>query len=108
MAPRAGRGRPAAQTPAARRPGPPGHRGKSGDLAQRRGEPAPRAKPPALGRQALAARAAAVGDDLAAADRGHARPEAMPTLTNQLAGLISAFHNATPSNTSPRALPPGA
>ena len=49
----------------------------------------------------LAARTAAVGDDLAAAHRGHPRPEAVTTLTDQLAGLISAFHDATPSNTRP-------
>src|SRR5690349_21704518 len=37
--------------------------------------------PAGLSRQALAAGAATVGDDLAAAHRGHARPEAVPTLT---------------------------
>src|SRR6185437_5652396 len=83
-------------------------RRKSRRFGRRPGRTGATGRAPALGRQALAARAAAVGDDLAAADRGHARPEAMPTLTNQLAGLIGAFHNATPSNTRPRALPPGA
>src|SRR3954471_16223000 len=61
-----------------------------------------------LGRQALAARAAAVGDDLAAADGCHPRPEAMPTLANQLARLVGAFHDATPSNTRPPRFRPGA
>src|SRR5262249_30446266 len=54
-----------------------------------------------LGRQALAARAAAIGDDLAATHRRHAGPEAVPPLADQLARLISAFHDATPVNTRP-------
>src|SRR5260370_29464512 len=54
-----------------------------------------------LGRQALAARAAAIGDDLAATDCRHAGPEAVPPLADQLARLIRAFHDATPSNTRP-------
>jgi hypothetical protein len=51
-----------------------------------------------LGRQALAALAAAIGDDAASADGRHAGAEAVAAGANQLAGLISAFHGTNSEN----------
>src|SRR5437899_182394 len=51
--------------------------------------------------RALAARAPAIGDDLAATHRRHTGPEAVPPFADQLARLIGAFHDATPLNTRP-------
>jgi hypothetical protein len=45
-----------------------------------------------LGRQALAAFRAARGQHPTPAGSGHSRTEAMPTLANKLAGLVSALH----------------
>src|SRR6266851_881118 len=66
------------------------------------------ARPPKSSRKPLAARPATAGDDLAAADRCHPGPEAVPALAHQLARLIGAFHYATPSNTIPPRVATGA
>jgi hypothetical protein len=44
-----------------------------------------------LRRKLLAALGAAIRKHFAAADRGHARPKAMATLTDQLRGLVGAL-----------------
>ena len=49
-----------------------------------------------LRREALAAAGAAGGDDVAAADRLHARPETMAALADELAWLIGSFHCRSP------------
>ena len=52
----------------------------------------PRAQPTGLGRQALAALRAARGQHPTPASGRHSRTEAMPTLADQSAGLVSALH----------------
>src|SRR5580704_9602153 len=68
-------------------------RRKSRRLGRRPGRAGAKEKAEKLGRQALAARSATAGDDLAATHRCHAGPEAVPPLADQLAGLIRAFHD---------------
>jgi len=50
----------------------------------------------ALGREALAALGAAAGQNIAAADGGHARPEAVTALTDELGRLESTLHVVSP------------
>jgi len=50
----------------------------------------------ALGREALAALGAAAGQNIAAADGGHTRAEAMAALANELGRLESTLHVLSP------------
>ena len=50
----------------------------------------------ASGRKALAATRATGGDDLAAADGGHARAKTVATLAHELGGLIGPLHGYAP------------
>jgi len=54
--------------------------------------------PIALGGETLAALLAAIGKHRAATDGRHARAEAVPTLADEDAGLVSALHGKTPSD----------
>src|SRR5713101_1327334 len=76
-------------------------RRKSRRLGSRPGRAEGAAAAKLLGREFRAALAAAIGDNLAATNRCHPGPKAVPALAHQLTRLISAFHDATPSNTRP-------
>ncbi len=65
------------------------------------GGPAPDPAPSCvLGRKLLAADPAAIGNDLAAANCGHAGAKAVAPLADQLRGLIGALHVTTPATAS--------
>src|ERR1700722_20026995 len=59
------------------------------------------------GGQALAAARPTSGDDLAAADRLHARPKAVPALANELARLIGPLHGQISKTSWSRGAPRG-
>jgi hypothetical protein len=51
-----------------------------------------------LGRETLAARPAAAGDNLAAAHRRHPRPKAVTALADEVARLAGALHRSFSQN----------
>lgn len=64
-------------------------------------------RPAGSGGQALAAAGPAGGENLAAADSGHARPESVAVLADELARLIGPFHVSSPAGPARAETPVG-